>query len=83
MLKKATLVAGFVIVISALATPLPADFQCTRYSNSAASYFGDYYGWACAETGPGCTECINFHPGGVQWCHWGTPTDIYCIDQAY
>jgi hypothetical protein len=83
MLRTIGLAAVFFVIALMPATDSSAEFSCTRYRNTAATYDGPDYGWVCSGSGTGCTECINFHPGGVQWCVWGTPSDIYCIDQAY
>jgi hypothetical protein len=81
--RTSAIALALLLLTPMLSVPLSADFVCTRYKNTDIVNWGGQYGYVCADTGPGCTECINFHPGGVQWCHWGTPTDIYCIDQAY
>jgi predicted small secreted protein len=66
-------------VFLVLAFPLVAAADCNSYNGSGMDY-QEGYGHYCGGTGPSCTECVNFHPGGVQVCIYVTFWDIYCTD---
>jgi hypothetical protein len=61
---------------------LPADAAvCGSYSNSSAHWAPDY-GFVCAGTGGGCSECTEFGSGGYSVCV-ADSTGVYCIDYQY
>lgn len=45
-----------------------ADASCGSYSNSSIAFFALWGGWACAYTGPGCSECVYGSSGGYTVC---------------
>jgi len=42
--------------------------------------YQESYGYYCGGTGGSCTECYNFHPGGVQVCIYISLWNMYCTD---
>lgn len=58
-----------------------ADASCNGYSNSRSAFFFGY-GWACAYTGPGCTECVEMYSGGYSVCITSGGESI-CYDYQY
>jgi len=75
MRSKAT-----VLVLMALLAATALSATCTTYNNSSATDFPlSDGGPACASTGPGCNECIDFNPNGsFRSCYWSSPWDVYC-----
>ena len=73
-----------VLVLASMVTSLlpPAEAAiCGSYSNSSAYYFPGY-GFACAGTGGGCSECTEFGGGGYTVCVEDS-SGVYCIDYQY
>ena len=66
------------IVLLLLALPAAAE-TCNSYSGVSPQH-EDGYGYYCGGSGGGCTECVNFHPGGVQVCIYYNLWNIYCTD---
>lgn len=66
-------------VILLLVFPLAVAADCNTYSGSGMDY-QEGYGYYCGGTGGSCTECYNFHPGGVQVCIYISLWNMYCTD---
>ena len=55
------------------------DIYCGNYSNSTATPLLSY-GWACAGSGSGCTECTGVSSGGGYTVCVTDSSGTYCID---
>jgi hypothetical protein len=68
-----------VVLVVLAGTALSAT--CTTYPNSSAADFPiEMGGPACASTGPGCQECLDFFSNGsFRDCYSSSPWDVYCF----
>lgn len=68
------------LAIALLLVTLPAAAEtCNSYGGVSPQHEVDF-GYYCGGTGAGCTECYNFHPGGVFVCVFWQTWDRWCTD---
>lgn len=75
MFKSKTVFLAIFLLL--LALPAAAE-TCNSYGGGPQHEEG--YGYYCGGSGGGCTECVNFHPGGVQVCVYRYTWNMYCTD---
>ncbi len=71
----------FLVLLATSASPVHA--ACTNYYPSRVSEFGPSQ-VACAYTGPGCRECVQYdQQGNTRYCieNWHTGGYTLCMDQ--
>lgn len=59
-----------------------ADFSCGGYASNSSIVFFFGYGWACAGTGPGCRECVEWGSMGYTVC-LESGSRNFCYDYQY
>lgn len=73
------LLLAVVVLLFALPAAAQVAGDCNSYSGVTPSHLDDF-GYYCGGSGGGCTECVNFHPGGVEVCVYYNFWNIYCTD---
>jgi predicted small secreted protein len=75
-LRRRSVVAVLVLV---LVFPVVLAADCNTWQGVGVAHT-DEYGYFCGGEASGCTECVNFHPGGVQSCVYITIDYLWCTD---